>query len=148
MRSCFYDGTPWHSWQLLGLFLGHKKWQTHAPRAPFRHLGLHRGLLLGHKRWQTHAPKAPAAPKAPFGTQAPCSPPDVGHDISDAISDVCVCVFNNRVSEHMGQRHKGIPTTAKTNLGIGTPPAFGTQQKKGKHLARPPDVSTDMASRM
>jgi hypothetical protein len=35
----FSDGTPWHSWQLLGLFLGHKKWQKHAPRAPLRHLG-------------------------------------------------------------------------------------------------------------
>ena len=48
----FSDGTPWHSWQLLGLFLGHKRWQTHAPRAP-------------HAPGAPHAPRAPQAPRTP-----------------------------------------------------------------------------------
>jgi hypothetical protein len=88
--------------------------------------------------------------------QAPCSPPDArhpcfnGYDISDAISDMCVLDNRFRVSEHMGQ---GTPTRAKTNLGLflrhllGHPLQLG-HNKKGKHLACPPGVSTDMASLM
>ena len=62
----FSDGTPWHSWQLLGLFLGHKRWQTHAPRAP-------------HAPGAPHAPRAPQAPRAPHAPTTPDAPKAPAH---------------------------------------------------------------------
>lgn len=79
--------------------------------------------------------------------QAPCVPPDASTVMTSLIQFLtCVCVLDNRVrvSKHMGQGHQGIPTRAKTNLGLilghllGHPLQLGHNRKRaGTLLAHP-----------